>query len=152
MLRILSNLSAQVRQFKSTVIFAWICRVAIALAFVPAGLKKIVGEPFTLIQPEQNTVGYFFDALLKTGFYYNFIGWAQVIAAILLFIPATRLIGALSFLAILANIVVLTWSVGFAGTKWIVLFMMLANIYLVMFDFDRVAKLFVLKADSEPSK
>lgn len=129
---------------KSGRIFGWICRVAIAAAFVPAGLKKILGEPFTLLPPESGVVGYYFDALHQTGFYYQFIGWGQVIAAILLFIPRTRLLGALLFATILSNILVLTWSVGFSGTRWIALAMMLANTYLLIFDFDRVRQLLIL--------
>ena len=82
---------------------------------------------------------------IRRGFYYQFLGWGQVIAAVLLLIPLTRLIGALMYVGIISNIVVLTWSVGFGGTKWLVIFMFLAALYLVAFDFDRVAGLFVLK-------
>lgn len=139
----LSDISVVVRQSAFCRVFGWICRLALAGAFIPSGLKKIVGEPFTILPPESGTVGYFFDALYQTGFYYQFLGWAQVVAAIMIFIPRTRLVGALCFLAILTNVLVLTWSVGFAGTKWIVFWMMWANVYLIIFDFDRVSALFV---------
>jgi uncharacterized membrane protein YphA (DoxX/SURF4 family) len=139
----LSDISVTVRRNKFCRVFAWICRIALACAFVPAGLKKMVGQPFTLLTPESGTVGYFFDALFQTGFYYQFLGWCQVLAAIMILIPRTRLIGALCFIAILANVLVLTWSVGFVGTKWIVFWMMWANVYLILFDFDRVSTLVV---------
>lgn len=143
MIRKLSEVSIVVRQNTFCRVFAWVCRFALSSAFVPAGLKKIVGQPFTLLAPESGTVGYFFDALFQTGFYYQFLGWCQVLAAILILIPRTRLIGALCYVAILTNVLVLTWSVGFVGTKWIVFWMMWANIYLIVFDFDRVAPLVV---------
>ena len=47
---------------------------------------------------------HYFIALYNTGFYYEFIGWAQMIAAILLLIPRTSHIGALLFLPIVVNI------------------------------------------------
>jgi hypothetical protein len=88
--------------------------------------------------PDSNHVGHYFNALYETGFYYEFIGWAQLIAAILLLFPRTAHIGALMFLPIIVNIAVLTTSVGFVGTWILTIFMSLAATYLVCWEYDRL--------------
>ena len=77
--------------------FAVFCRVALAASFLPAGFVKIMGEQFAEGLPHNNPLGHYFDALLLTGYYYTFIGIAQVIIAILLLIPRTSLLGALMY-------------------------------------------------------
>jgi uncharacterized membrane protein YphA (DoxX/SURF4 family) len=88
--------------------------IILAVGFIPPSLKKILNQPFTLM-PDSNPVGHYFNALYATGFYYQFIGWAQLVAAILLLFPRTAHLGALVFLPIILNIAVLTNSVGFVG-------------------------------------
>ena len=68
-------------------------RLMLAAAFLPSGFTKAVGNRFTVL-PVTNPVGYFFDALYQTGFYYNFIGLAQLFAALLLLFPRTGTLGA----------------------------------------------------------
>jgi len=94
-------------------------------------------QPFTIL-PDSNPVGHYFNALYQTGFYYEFIGWSQMIAAILLLFPRTAHLGALMFLPIIANIAVLTTSVGFVGTWLITILMCLAATYLVAWEYDRL--------------
>ena len=107
----------------------------LAIGFIPPSIPKILHKPFTYL-PETNPVGHFFAALFRTGFYYEFIGWAQIIAALLLLYPRTSHLGALMFLPIIANIAVLTISVGFKGTWIITSMMFLAALYLVCWDYD----------------
>ena len=99
-----------------------------------------MGEPFTLLGPESQ-IGYFFDALYQSGFYYEFIGWSQVIAAILLVIPRTSTIGALMYLPIIVNIYVVTVSMHFVGTPYITGLMLLANLYLIVWDINKLKTL-----------
>ena len=75
--------------------FAIFCRIALAASFIPAGYIKIVGERFAAGLSPNNPLGHYFDALYLTGYYYTFIGIAQIITAILLLIPRTSLLGAL---------------------------------------------------------
>ena len=76
--------------------FAIFCRIALALGFIPAGIVKVTGERFTGL-PSNHPLGHYFDALHLTGFYYTFIGAAQLIAALLLLIPRTALMGAIFY-------------------------------------------------------
>src|SRR5688572_1562321 len=120
-----------------TQLFTAFTRCLLALGFIPPSYKKIIHEPFTSL-PDTNPVGHYFNALFQTGFYYEFLGWGQMIAAILLLIPRTAHIGALMFLPIIANIAVLTASVGFAGTWVITMLMSFAAAYLVAWEYDRL--------------
>ena len=88
--------------------------------------------------PDSNPVGHYFNALYQTGFYYEFIGWAQLTAAVLLLIPRTAHIGSLMFLPIIVNVAVLTTSVGFAGTWIITILMSFAAAWLVAWEYDRL--------------
>lgn len=134
---ILDDLHIAVTRRWWTQIFTAFTRCLLAVAFIPPSYKKIIHEPFTSL-PDSNPVGHYFNALLATGFYYEFIGWSQMIAAILLLIPRVSHIGALLFLPIIANIAVLTTSVGFQGTWVITILMTLAATWLVAWEYDRL--------------
>ncbi len=114
-----------------------VTRILLFAGFTPPSITKILNQPFTVL-PDSHPVGHYFNALYQTGFYYQFIGWAQLTAAILLLFPRTAHLGALMFLPIIANIAVLTISVGFKGTWLITLLMTLAATYLVAWDYDRL--------------
>lgn len=134
---ILDDLHVAVTRRWWTQAFTAFARVLLAIGFIPPSYKKIIHEPFTSL-PDSNPVGHYFNALYQTGFYYEFLGWGQMIAAILLLFPRTAHLGALLFLPIIANIAVLTASVGFQGTWIITIFMTLAALYLVAWEYDRL--------------
>lgn len=122
--------------------FAVFCRVALALGFIPAGIVKVTGERFTGL-PSNHPLGHYFDALYLTGYYYTFIGVGQLIAALLLLIPRTALLGAILYFPIILNICVLAYAVRFEGTR-ITTLMLLANLFLLVWDFDRLKYLLPL--------
>ena len=117
--------------------FTVFCRVVLALAFIISGIVKIKGERFAAGLSSNNPLGHYFDALYLTGYYYTFIGFAQVIIALLLLIPRTALLGALMYFPIILNIFVLTYAVRFEGTRGAT-FMLLANLYLLCWDYNRI--------------
>lgn len=124
--------------------FAVFCRCALAASFLPAGYVKIVGERFAEGLPSNNPLGHYFDALQATGYYYTFIGIAQVIIAILLLIPRTSLLGALMYFPIILNICVLTYATRFEGTR-LVTMMVLASLFLLVWDYDRLKHILPFK-------
>jgi uncharacterized membrane protein YphA (DoxX/SURF4 family) len=129
--------------------FAVFCRVTLALGFLISGLVKIKGERFAAGLPHNNPLGHYFDALLLTGYYYTFIGVVQIIAAILLLIPRTALLGALLYFPIMINICVLTYATRFDGTREITM-MVLANLFLLVWDYDRLKHLWKTKHPESP--
>ncbi len=140
----LDNIHSTVTKNRFLQIFTAFTRILLAIGFTPPSIKKIMGEPFTIL-PDSHPVGHYFNALYQTGFYYEFIGWAQLIAAILLIFPRTAHLGALMFFPIILNIAVLTNSVGFQGTWLITDLMLLAATYLVCWDYDRIKAIFFSK-------
>lgn len=148
---ILDDLHVAVTRRWWTQLFTAFTRCLLAFGFIPPSYKKIIHEPFTTL-PDSNPVGHYFNALMATGFYYEFIGWAQIIAAILLLIPRTSHIGAMMFLPIIVNIAVLTSSVGFQGTWILTIFMSLASLYLVAWEYDRLKPIIFDSRDYRPRK
>ncbi|HEX8247838.1 MAG TPA: hypothetical protein VF599_06685 [Pyrinomonadaceae bacterium] len=140
----LDKLHAAVTANKWLQIFTAFGRVLLAVGFIPPSIKKITGQPFTVL-PDSTPVGHYFNALYQTGFYYEFLGWGQLAAAVLLLIPRTAHLGALAFFPIILNIAVLTGSVGFAGTNYITALMLIAATYLVAWDYDRLKAILFAK-------
>jgi hypothetical protein len=134
-----------------TQLFTAFVRCLLAIGFIPPSIPKIMHRPFTIL-PGSDPVGAYFHALYNTGFYYDFIGWSQVIAAILLLIPRTSHIGALMFLPIIINIAVLTCSVGFAGTWLLTIFMSLAGLWLFCWEYDRLKPIMFQTRSEKPQK
>ncbi|WP_185151694.1 DoxX family protein [Chryseobacterium sp. SN22] len=116
-------------------------RYLIALAFVPSGFTKLIGERFTQL-PKSEAVGQFFEAMYQSGMYYHFLGLAQIITAILLMTQRFALIGTFLFLAITSNIWVITISLPFKGTWIITSLMMFAGFILLYWDKHRIAALY----------
>lgn len=116
--------------------FTVLCRVLLALGFIPSGYIKLIGERFTAL-PSNHPLGQYFDSLHQTGFYYTFLGISQLLIALLLLIPRTALLGALLYFPIILNICILAYATRFEGTR-ITTFMLLANIYLLCWDYDRI--------------
>ena len=87
--------------------FTEFTRVVLAVGFFAPGLNKLMGIPFTNL-PLDNPIGALFDALFQIGFYYRFLGAAQVLAAILVLFRRTATLGALLFLGITLNVFILS--------------------------------------------
>lgn len=121
--------------------FAVFCRIALAAGFLPSGLTKIMGERFVAGLPHNNPLGHYFDALYLTGYYYTFIGIAQLLIAVLLLFPKTSLLGALMYFPVIINICVLTYATRFDGTR-LVTMMVLANPFLLVWNYDRLQYIF----------
>lgn len=121
-------------------IFTAFVRCLLAVGFIPPSLPKIKHIHFTTL-PDDNPVGHYFNALYDTGYYYDFLGWMQLLTGLLLLLPWTAHIGALVFFPIILNIAVLTSSVGFQGTWVVTLLMLVAGIYLLFWEYDRLKNL-----------
>ena len=121
-------------------IFTVVTRILLALGFTPSGITKVLGNRFTILGID-NPVGFFFEAMYRTGYYWRFLGLCQLIAALLLLIPRTATIGALVYFPLILNIFVITVALDFRGTPVITGLMLLANIYLLCWDYDKLKRL-----------
>ena len=123
--------------------FTLFTRILLAVAFLPTGFVKLVGERFTLLAPE-TPVGGFFEALYQTGLFWRFLGLTQVTAALLLLIPPLAHLGAALFLPIVLNVFVITISLPFGGTPFVTAPMLLAATWLCAWDYHRFRGLVTL--------
>lgn len=130
----------RVKQQRYLKVFTILTRVLLALGFLPSGLTKVLGNRFTILGID-NPVGFFFEAMYRTGFYWRFLGLCQLAAAALLLIPKTATIGALVYFPLILNIFVITVSLHFTGTPFITGLMLLANLYLLCWDYDKLKSL-----------
>ena len=95
-------------------IFVWLTRFLLAFAFIPSGMKKVLGQRFTNIGIE-HPIGFFFEALYRSGMYWNFIGWGQIFAALLLMTQRFSTLGNIIYFFIISNICFITLSMHFTG-------------------------------------
>ncbi len=123
--------------------FTWFTRIMLAIAFLPSGLTKLLGNRFTSISTD-HPVGFFFEALYQTGWYWNFLGFMQLLVAFLLLIPRFSFLGAILYLPIIINIFLMVTSMHFTGTPIVTGLMLLGNVYLLMWDFDKLKRIMAL--------
>ncbi len=120
--------------------FTWFTRILLAIAFMPSGFTKLIGNRFTSISVE-NPIGFFFEAMYQTGWYWNFLGATQLLVALLLLIPRTSFFASLLYLPIIINIFLMVTSMHFTGTPIVTGLMLLGNIYLILWDYNKLKKI-----------
>lgn len=116
--------------------FMFLNRILLAIAFIPTGLVKVLYQRFTSISSE-SPIGLFFEVFYQNELWYRTIGIAQLLAGILLLIPRTAHLGTFLFIPIIVNINLITFGVGFKGTTIITFFMLLSNLYLVVWEYPQ---------------
>lgn len=117
--------------------FTIFVKIALAYAFLMAGFTKVIGERFTSLS-NNHPMGHYLEALFHTGYYYPFISVAQMLAGVLLLIPRTSLLGAILYFPIILNICILSFAVRFDGSVLTSPLMVLANLYLLCWDYHRL--------------
>ena len=132
----LNQLHAEAKGNRWLWYFAIFNRVALAAGFLPSGFVKIMGERFTSLS-NNHPMGHYLEALFHTGYYYPFIGVVQVTAAILLLIRRTAALGAILYFPIILNICILSHAVRFEGSLVSSPLMVLANLYLLCWYYDK---------------
>jgi hypothetical protein len=144
----LDLLHTQARSNRWMGYFTTFTRLTLVAGFLPAGYVKIIGERFTDLH-EKQPMGHYLEALHHTGYYYNFIGYAQIFAALLLLIPRTVVLGTLIYLPIIFNILILSLAVRFEGSLLTAPLMVIACLYLLCWHYDRIR--YVLPFNSPPA-
>jgi len=129
-------------------LFTIYVRYLIGGAFIIAafGMGKVTGKanllhsmdsPIEKLQPIQQ----FFRVMVDSGLYWQFIGWTQIFAGVLLMTQRFARLGALIFFGLIVNIFVITVSYSFTGTPIVTGLMTLAATYLLVWDFPAFAPL-----------
>jgi hypothetical protein len=92
---------------------------------------------------------HFFEVLYQTGLYWQFIGWAQLLAGFLLMTQRYAKLGALVNFPILLNVFVITISMEFGGTPLITGLMLAANVMLLIWHWGELKSLLNLPHQAE---
>lgn len=112
-------------------------RFLVGGAFVFASLIKIKGNRFTsesgAAYPVDNP-WHLFETLYQSGLFWNFIGYGQCIAGMLLMTQRYSKLGAIASLPISANIFVITLSYYFAFTPVVTGLLLLANLIFILWE------------------
>lgn len=112
--------------------------------FVFASLIKIKGLRFTTESGENEAFGtafHFFETMYRTGIYWQFLGWGQLIAGLLLMTQRYAKLGAVINLPIILNVFVITISMDFNYTPVITGMMLFANLVLLVWHWNELRTL-----------
>lgn len=142
----------KLKQIKSLQLFTIYLRYLIGGTFVFASIIKIEGGRFTGESGENVPIDeawHFFETLYRSGLYWKFLGLSQLVAGALLMTQKFSKLGALVFLPISINIFVITLSYDFNYTPVITAGLVLANIYLLLWDWNTFKVLFGLNPGQE---
>jgi uncharacterized membrane protein YphA (DoxX/SURF4 family) len=128
-------------------IFTIYLRYLIGGAFVYSGFGKLMGARFMpagsmQIPVEGMALDVFFETLFRTGIWWRFIGFGQVLAGLLLVTQRWSTLGAILSLPISVNIFLITISMDFHGTPLVTGLMVLGNLWLLLWDYTRLRILF----------
>ncbi|TCI95040.1 hypothetical protein [Tenacibaculum sp. M341] len=129
-------------------LFIIFLRYLMGFAFVFNSIKKIKGNRFTTESGAENPIDsawHFFETLYESGIYWKFLGLGQLIAGLLLITQRYAKLGAVMFFPIMANIFVITISYDFRYTYVVTALMLLANILLLLWDWNTLKVLINLK-------
>lgn len=138
---IMEKLLENFKQKRLLQIFTIGLRYLIGSAFAFASIVKIEGQRFTSESGENapiNSAWHFFETMYRSGIYWNFIGWGQLFAGFLLMSQIFSTLGAVAFFPIITNVFFITISYSFGGTPFITFLMILGNIYLLLWDWDKL--------------
>src|SRR5690606_37826040 len=113
------------------------------------GFVKIIDERFASGLSIIHPMGSYLNALHQTGYYYTFIGIVQILAAVFLLIPRFVFLGALLYFPIILNMFILSYAVRFKGSLLTSPLMLLANIFLLCWHYDRLKFILPIK-DPQP--
>ncbi len=136
---------SSLKRIKTLQIFTIFLRYLIGAAFVFASIVKIQGLRFTSESGADspiNSAWHFFETMYASGLYWKFIGWGQLVAGLILMTQRWSTFGAVLFLPVITNIFIITLSYDFAGTPIITFLMLLANLYLLIWDWNKLKFLF----------
>lgn len=104
------------------------------LTFVLSGIRKLPGLKFTAL-PLENPVGFYFEAMHSTGFYWNFIGGFQILIGICVFFNRFVVASALLMMPVTVNIFLVSIALNMSGTPVITSLMLLGNIFLLLYHY-----------------
>ncbi len=133
----MEKLLTPLKQSKFMKLMVIYTRYLLGYAFIHGSIPKIMNERFTTI-PIDNPVGFFFEGMYQSGYYWQFLGWAQLISGLLLVFQRFSTLGALVYFPIILNIFIITAALHFTGTPYITGLMLFGTLCLLIWDYDKL--------------
>ncbi len=87
-------------------------------------------------------------AKYNLGIYSIFISYSQIVIGFMLLVKRFATLGAIMAIPMFTNILMITISLHWQGTPYVVTFFLLCNIYLLLYDYHKIK--FLITDDSEP--
>lgn len=122
------------KKYKLLIGFYWFLKITLGLSFILSGLRKLPTVKFTEL-PITNPVGLFFEGMYATGFYWNFIGYYQIIVGFILMTNWFKKLTPVLIFPISINIFLVSISLNMRGTPIITSCMLAGNIFLMLWHF-----------------
>lgn len=122
-------------------VFTIFLRYLLGIAFVWASILKVKGIRFEPHSGENMPIGslsYLLEAMYRSGFYWYFIGWGQLIAGLLIMSQIFSTLGAVVYFPIMLSIFVLTTAFQAPVFLAMTSLMLLSNIYLLLWDWNKL--------------
>ena len=116
-------------------LFYWGMRIGMGLTFIASGGRKMPGVKFTILSTD-NPVGAYFHAMHETGFYWNFIGYFQILIGILIFFNRSVISSILLMMPVTINIFLVSVALNMRGTPIITALMVAANVFLLLWHYE----------------
>ena len=82
------------------------------------------------------------------GFYSVFVAYSQIVIGFMLLVKRFATVGALMAIPMFANNLMITISLHWQGTPYVVTFFLLCNIYLLIYDYHKIK--FLITDDAKP--
>lgn len=127
----MASLLNKIRKMKLFKVFYWGTRILMALGFITSGIRKLPGVKFTILSTD-NPVGAYFQAMYDTGFYWNFIGYFQIVVGIMLLINRFKVLAPVLMMPVTVNIWLISLALNMRGTPMITSLMVLGNVFLMV--------------------
>ena len=124
---------------KLATLFIIYTRYVLGGAFIFASIIKIKGDRFTTESGENypiNSAWHMFETFYRSGLFWEFIGWTQLLIGALLITQKWSRLGSFLCLPLSLNIFVITLSYYFAYTPVITGLMVLANLLLILWEWS----------------
>lgn len=123
-------------RYKSSRVLSWACAISawfLGLMFVCGGMSKLMPFPGVMgpVWLEERLAEH------GLGLFARFIAWSEAFIGILLLSRTTRVLGAIMMVPLLLNILMVTISMNWRGTPWVIGFFIQLNLFLLVFHFDR---------------
>ena len=132
------NLLEDFNNLKNRLLFKWFywgLRIIMGLTFISSGIRKLPGIKFTAL-PIDNPVGSYFNAMYETGFYWNFIGYFQIVIGVMVFFNRFVVVSSLLMMPVTVNIFLISIALNMKGTPIITSLMVVGNIFLLLWHYE----------------